>query len=849
MEQIFLWILNKSITAGYVILAVLVIRLFLRRLPKLYSYLLWAVVGFRLICPVSVSGAFSFFNLQFFDSARRAQNGWKYAPPAGSGTAYEGGMSPAGGTAADALTMAGETAGGAAGRMEAVRQTGTEGIAADVWTLLPKIAAAVWIIGIAALLIYFVCRFLKVKRQTAAAVLYEGNVFECDNIRSPFVFGILKPRIYIPFHMEAKEREYILSHEREHIRRRDYLVKTAAYLTAVIYWFHPLVWLSYYLMCQDMEMSCDEKVIGSLNNGGKQDYSRTLLLFATGNQKPAGPLYFGESNTGKRIKNVLKYRKPKIAALVLGGVLLIAFCIFFATDAKPENKLTVSMTDEAPVLSSTISMEESVKHSYELEENIKSYLVYADIYESGVYGGRQTIAYDSVSDYNGNFAPMTSIDVLTGNGQNEVKIMYNTDRISRTGTFQIPEDISMWAGDVLWDDGKSRSIEADQPYIYEARYIGGGDTTNLECFRCENLNRADEEEWERCINQNCTTVLIYFVFSEKSESELRTEYAGTPYDNREETAKGQQAAEGQQAAGGQTQESGQTETPPLSQVMDRIILKNQDLDQVEDFETNWEHLKDMDDDIPKDRMVRLAGTDDGMYTAYGFISPEYGYRGIVIDYRMKKEESNFNYFDWDWDMYFNAPWLEAGDLDHDGRNEVVFCPCAGRGTSYYREYLVVFETYNTGRLEVCGLDDETLQREAENLVEAKVDEEAQSVELLGKENGETIISGMSYAGWEEAKKAAYQGMDYTGNVRFVTSRFGGELYLYLIVTPGVVHDQSAVPEYDYDQRQLAFTVNYSQSEDGEGQFTLSNPSPYEDGVSLENGELYEDGASLESWRP
>ena len=159
-------------------------------------------------------------------------------------------------------------------------------------------------------------------------------------------------------------------------------------------------------------MSCDEKVIGSLENGGKQYYSRTLLLFAMGNKKMAGPLYFGENNTEKRIKNVLKYRKAGIAAAVLGGVLLVASCIFFVTDAKSQNQLAVSYTDEGSVLSSfNVEGKQTVKHSYELEEDIKSYLVYADIYETGVYGGRKIITCDSVTDYDGEFESMTLLHV------------------------------------------------------------------------------------------------------------------------------------------------------------------------------------------------------------------------------------------------------------------------------------------------------------------------------------------------------------------------------------------------------------------------------------------------------
>lgn len=371
-------------------------------------------------------------------------------------------------------------------------------------------------------------------------------------------------------------------------------------------------------------MSCDEKVIGSLENGGKQYYSRTLLLFAMGNKKMAGPLYFGENNTEKRIKNVLKYRKAGIAAAVLGGVLLVASCIFFVTDAKSQNQLAVSYTDEGSVLSSfNVEGKQTVKHSYELEEDIKSYLVYADIYETGVYGGRKIITCDSVTDYDGEFESMTLLHVTVGEEQNEVMIANWTDSISRMGTFQIPEKISMQAGDTLWDDGKSRKVEPDQPYIFTARYIGGTDTEYLECFRCENLNQADEEEWERCINQNCTTIMVYFVLSEKSESELRAQYAADSADVSEGAEQEEERLAEEQEVEQNTEGEDQAQIP-LSQVMDRIIQENQDLGQVEDFLTYQDQLKDSENDMSGDRMVRLAETDDGKFIAYGFVSPEYG---------------------------------------------------------------------------------------------------------------------------------------------------------------------------------------------------------------------------------
>lgn len=527
LEAIFLQLLNMSITAGYVIIAVLFIRLCIRRLPKIYSYILWSVVAFRLLCPFSFSSAYSFFNLYYFNEIENTGMGIQYVTTETEGEEKGGGPVMRNGTL---LPSAGAMLDGS----EASETVQPLPSGTDWREELPGIFSFVWIAGIGVLLLYTVWEIGKVKKQTADAVLAEGNIYESDRITQPFVFGMIRPRIYIPFRLQGKEREYVLGHEQYHVRRKDYLVKGLAYGLVIVYWFHPLVWAAYYFMCQDMEMSCDEKVISSHGSEIKQSYGRLLLSFATGKRRLAGPLGFGESNAGKRIRNVLKFKKTGVAAAVLCVILLAGLCLVFATNAKSgkgeANHVTFSVTKEQPVLASTMFSEEYVKGEFEFAEDVESYLLYADIYKNGSYEGRKVIVSQDMIGQEENFAPVTGFYVNVDGGDTEGKqgsivISYNTGTMSHT-SYYIPlsERAVAVAADNLWMDGKSHEVQADTPYIYMAKYIGWGDVDEIECYRCENLNKADEEEWNRCIDQECITVLLYFVFSEKTQGELLQEY-------------------------------------------------------------------------------------------------------------------------------------------------------------------------------------------------------------------------------------------------------------------------------------------------------------------------------------
>lgn len=312
LETLFLQILNMGITAGYVILAVLIIRYCIRNMSKIFSYVLWIVVGFRLVCPISFPSLLSIFNFIRRNTAGDVNGTISYIPA----------------DAARIKTQAVNIA--AAQKMVTNTQPAAAPVSVNPMQIVIYAATLVWMIGIAGLLLYCLISYLRLRKHVAKAVLMKENIYECDAIPSPFVMGLIKPRIYIPFRLGDQEQGYILLHEKYHIQRFDYLVKPLSFLLLIIYWFNPLVWVAYFCMSKDMEMSCDEKVIAEMGMSVKSDYSRSLLSFASNHRNTfAGPLAFGETDTKSRIKNILHFRKRGIRISFLIGmicVLTIAAC-------------------------------------------------------------------------------------------------------------------------------------------------------------------------------------------------------------------------------------------------------------------------------------------------------------------------------------------------------------------------------------------------------------------------------------------------------------------------------------------------------------------------------------------
>lgn len=313
MADVFIKTLNMGIAASWLILAVVVLRILLKRAPKRFRLLLWAVVGLRLVLPVSIESA-----LSLVPSAQTLPEGVMYA------------AAPELNTGIAALNDAINPAFTAAFAPEPAAS------ANPLQVLLPA-ASVIWLAGAAAMLLWALVSWLRLRRRVADAVLLEGNVFESERVASPFVLGLIRPRIYLPFGLDEGAREQVLTHERAHIARGDHVIKPLGWLILAVYWYNPLVWLAYALFCRDIELACDERVIRRLPVSGRADYSQALLdLSRPHHGVGACPLAFGESAVKCRVKSVLTYKRPAFWLIMLAAVLCIGAAVCFLTDPKAE---------------------------------------------------------------------------------------------------------------------------------------------------------------------------------------------------------------------------------------------------------------------------------------------------------------------------------------------------------------------------------------------------------------------------------------------------------------------------------------------------------------------------------
>lgn len=314
---VFQQVVSMSLTASLVILAICAARLLLRQAPKKFSYWLWAGAAFRLVCPFSFPAAFSLLALA----------------PAAQTVAETGPL-----TEVSYLPGAGllEAAPGVGAADAVLPQAAGAGQALGLWEVL----GLVWLLGAAALVIGALVAYLRVKGQVATAVKFAHNVYECGAFRSPFVLGFFRPKIYIPFGLEPRQREHVLCHESAHIQRRDYLVKPLGFLLLAIHWFNPLVWLAFHLMSRDMEMSCDEKVLSQLGEEARREYSLSLLSIGSRRRFPApNPLAFGETGVKERVVNVMKFRRAKRWVTVAAAVAVVAVTAACAANPAGESLL------------------------------------------------------------------------------------------------------------------------------------------------------------------------------------------------------------------------------------------------------------------------------------------------------------------------------------------------------------------------------------------------------------------------------------------------------------------------------------------------------------------------------
>jgi len=321
MTGFFLNIVNMSISASWLIIAVLILRLFLKNVPKWINIVLWGLVALRLVLPISIESVMSI------------------VPSAQTITMEPGAHRPyfeSGFTAVDDRVNIYLSS----HYFEGV--TRPTGHFVDVTTIL----GIIWIVGMFTMLLYTVISYLHLKSKIATAVLLRDNILQSENVISPFVLGIIKPKIYLPFNMGIQDMVYVIAHENAHISRKDNLWKPLGFIVLTLHWFNPLVWLGYLLLCRDIELACDEKVVKEFDDEQKADYSQALLTCSANRRIIAAcPLAFGEVGVKKRVKSVLSYKKPAFWIVIVAVIVCMLSAVCFLTNPtlkKPEGNNTSS---------------------------------------------------------------------------------------------------------------------------------------------------------------------------------------------------------------------------------------------------------------------------------------------------------------------------------------------------------------------------------------------------------------------------------------------------------------------------------------------------------------------------
>lgn len=312
MDAVFVKLLNMSIAAGWLILVVFLLRMLLKRLPKWLFCVLWAMVAVRLLCPVAVESSLS---LIFSEETLRVEE-VRYAkePAIESGIPFlDNTLNP----------ILGKILAPAPGASVNPLHTGM------------FLAGILWVVGLITLLIYMLAGFWRIRMMVREAVPLRKGIWLCDAVLSPFILGVIRPRIYLPSGIGEEQMKYVLAHEETHLKRGDHWWKLLGFGLLAVYWFHPLVWAAYILFCRDIELACDEKVIKDMNLDGKKAYSKALVDSSVHRRIiMVCPLSFGEVGAKERVKNIMRYKKPAFGRIAAAVMVCITVAVCFLTNPK-----------------------------------------------------------------------------------------------------------------------------------------------------------------------------------------------------------------------------------------------------------------------------------------------------------------------------------------------------------------------------------------------------------------------------------------------------------------------------------------------------------------------------------
>lgn len=505
-EKLFLQILNMSFTASFVILAVIVARLLLKKAPRVISYALWAVVLFRLICPFSFESAISL--LPIHTNPIPQEITYQQTPQINTG-----------------IPIVNDS-------VNAVLPAATPDASINPLQGWLAIGTFLWLCGIAVLAIYSTASLLLLKRKLRSAIWENENVYFAEGLASPFVMGLFRPKIYLPASLTDNEKRYILLHEQTHIKRLDHVVKILGFAVLCLHWFNPLVWIAFFLCGKDMEMSCDEAVIKRLGSEIKKEYSSSLLALATGRRIVGGsPLAFGEGDTKSRIKNVLNYKKPAFWVIAVAIIAVMAVGIGLAVNPKAALPAvnTIYSTKLTEVQKAEITSRYQLdvgsnifETKFHVSDNIKSYAYYVELYQHGAYLGTYVQNHGNFNTRDGSI--VTAFSMNRGVDERWESMRWMTSFVD--GGYASSPNIPFPNGFVpqgvststLINEGNPEEmpqIAPEQPIIIASIAMNSAEMSELRAYDCAYLMENPE-----AIAQYECVYIVKCVFSEKDETEL-----------------------------------------------------------------------------------------------------------------------------------------------------------------------------------------------------------------------------------------------------------------------------------------------------------------------------------------
>ena len=501
MSQIFLGVINMSISASYIVLAVLFLRLLLKKAPKWITVVLWGIVAVRLICPFSIESIFSLIPSAetvspdiMMDRKPEINTGIPIVNQV-INPVISGSFTPDPGTSANPLQL---------------------------W--IPTFAV-IWIVGMVALFIYTVISYAKVKRKIGTAVLLRDNIYQSENVVSPFVLGLIKPKIYLLFNMTEKDMEHVVAHEMAHIRRKDHLWKPLGFLVLTLHWFNPLMWLGYVLLCRDIELACDEKVIRELDCDARADYSDALLTCSVNRRIIAAcPLAFGEVDVKDRVKHVINYKKPAFWLIIaaITACVVVAVC-FLTNPTQKQNDQSISPREDIYTEYEGVYI---TIHSIDKDENghnIFNVVWHNETEKEVIYGEMFTIEYKSgeewlETDFDEERIFLTIGYVLNNKAQSKSYVAEHSG-ILKSGTYRFMVPFSVKEGYKYvsyrtWAEFKNIDNFSTIPLAYDsATFDVDGDGVDENCS----------------MRYGTTSGLFTFIFLIQDKSTGEIEYETTIY--------------------------------------------------------------------------------------------------------------------------------------------------------------------------------------------------------------------------------------------------------------------------------------------------------------------------------